>query len=84
MVLRDLCDLDYAEIAEVLDCRPAPCGRGSPGAARSSWNDSDRAPPDLHAQDLHSQGTRDPPANVRTTMADDERPDAVTDGRALG
>ena len=62
--------------------RPAPCGRGSPGAARSSWNDSDRARrtcipgPAL-------QGTRYPPANVRTTMADDERPDA-RDPRVAG
>ena len=37
VVLRDLCDLDYAEIAaDARASRPAPSALGSPGAGRSS------------------------------------------------
>src|SRR4029077_20845956 len=54
---------------------PAPSGRGSPGAARSSWNASD-----LNIRDLQIKGTEYPPANVRTTMADDERSAEIAGG----
>ena len=36
VVLRDLCDLDYAEIADASASRPAPSAPASPGAERSS------------------------------------------------
>ena len=67
VVLRDLCDLDYAEIAEVLDIPP--------GTVRSRISRG-RA---ILVERLGSEhrlgdtpGTRCPPPNVRTTMADDD------------
>src|SRR5215207_3696588 len=55
--------------------RPAPFGRGFPGAGRSSWKSSVPLDPDRRDPDRPQPGTRCPPANVRTTMADEKRPD---------
>ena len=64
VVLRDLCDLDYAEIADVLDVPP--------GTVRSRIARG-RA---LLVEHLGAgSGTRNPPPHVRTTMADDDERD---------
>ena len=69
VVLRDLCDLDYAEIAEVLDVPPGTVRSRISAWARAILVErlgSDTDPP------TPSREPACPPPNVRTTMADDD------------
>ena len=72
VVLRDLCDLDYAEIAEVLDIPPGTV-RSRISRGRAQLHDRSSRNATLGRTD--AAGTRSPPPHVGTTMADDDARD---------
>ena len=79
VVLRDLCDLDYAEIAEVLDMPPGHGPVADLPGPRAPRGTTGPAAPDRSGHRLREPV---PAANVRTTMADDARRSTATSASA--